>query len=99
VKQATLDAIAPLLEVLRAHPALREVRPTEFQVDGRDFLHFHEDDHGVDADVLLTEGRVSLPVSSSAEQTELLERIGPELASLEARARDRQRRGRERRAR
>jgi hypothetical protein len=42
---------------------------------------------------------VSLPVSSSAEQTELLERIGPELASLEARARDRQRRGRERRAR
>jgi hypothetical protein len=94
VKQATLAAIAPLLEVLRAHPALSEVRPAEFELDGRGFLHFHEERGGVVADVLLAEGRVTLPVSSRAEQAELLERIEHSLASLEARKRDRQRRGR-----
>lgn len=93
MKKATLDAIAPLLDVLRAHPALSEVRPTEFQLDGGDFLHFHEEPGGVVADVRLTEGRVSMPVSSSSEQAELLERIDHSLSSLDARARDRQRRG------
>jgi hypothetical protein len=99
MKQATLDAIAPLLEVLRAHRTLSEVRPTEFQLDGRDFLHFHEEPGRVVADVRLAEGRVSLPVSSSAEQADFLERIDESLSSLEARERDRQRRGRERRPR
>ena len=94
MKQATLDAIAPLLDVLRAHPALSEPRETEFEVGGREFLHFHEGRGGVVADVLLTEGRVSLPVSSSAEQAELLERIDHNLELLEARERDRQHRGR-----
>ena len=97
MKQATLDAIAPLLEVLRAHPALSEVRPTEFLLDGRDFLHFHEEQDEVVADVRLAEGRVSLRVSSSAEQAEFLERIDHTLLSREARERDRQRRGRGRR--
>jgi len=99
VKQATLDRIAPLLEVLRAHPGLSEVRPTEFQLDGRDFLHFHDEPDGVFADVRLTEGRVSMPVSSSSEQAELLERIDHSLSSLDARVRDRHRRGRQRRHR
>lgn len=94
MKQATLDRIAPLLEELRAHPALSEVRPTEFELDGREFLHFHEQPDGVVADVRLAEGRVSMPVSSRSEQAELLERIDHSLESLEARARDRRRRGR-----
>ena len=97
MKQATLDAIAPILSVLRAHPALSEVRPAEFQLDGRNFLHFHDERDGVVADVLLTEGRVSMAVSSSSEQAELLERIDRSLASLEVRERDRRRRGRRRR--
>jgi hypothetical protein len=41
MKRTALDRIAPLLDVLRAHPALREVRPTVFHLNGRDFLHFH----------------------------------------------------------
>jgi hypothetical protein len=96
VKQATLDRIAPLLAELRAHPALSEVRLAEFQVAGRDFLHFHDGPDGVAADVLLTQGRVSMRVSSSAEQADLLDRIDDSLESLDARARDRQRRGRTR---
>jgi hypothetical protein len=94
VRQATLDRIAPLLEELRAHPALSEVRPTEFHAGGREFLHFHDHADGVVADVLLTEGRVSMPVTSRAEQADLLERIDESLESLDARARDRERRGR-----
>jgi hypothetical protein len=96
MKQATLDGIAPVLAELRAHPALSEVRPTEFEVDGREFLHFHDEPDGVVADVRLAEGRVSMSVSSRAEQAELLERIDESLSSLDARARDRQRRGRRR---
>ena len=96
MKQATLDRIAPLLEELRAHPALSEARPAEFHVDGREFLHFHDDPDGVVADVLLTEGRMSMRVTSVAEQAELLDRIDHSLESLDARALDRRRRGRRR---
>jgi hypothetical protein len=97
MRGATFDRIAPLLDALRAHPALLEVRPTEFQLDGRDFLHFHDEPEGVVADVRLAEGRVSMPVSSSAEQAEFLDRIDHALSSFDVRLRDRQRRHRRRR--
>jgi hypothetical protein len=99
MRRATLDRIAPLLDVLRAHPALLEVRPTEFQLHGRDFLHFHDEPDGVVADVRLAEGRVSMPVSSSSEQAEFLERIDHTLVSVDIRVRDRQRRGHQQRDR
>lgn len=109
MKRTALDRIAPLLDVLRAHPALREVRPTVFHLNGRDFLHFHviivsstgledryDEPGGVFADVRLTKGFVRMPVSSRSEQAELLERIDQSLSSLDSRVRDRQRRGRRR---
>ena len=99
MRRTTLDCITPLLEVLRAHPALREVRPTVFHLNGRDFLHFHDEPEGIRADVRLTKSFVRLPVSSSAEQLELLERIEQSLSSLDAHVRDRQRRGCQRRCR
>jgi hypothetical protein len=94
MRHTTLDCIAPLLEALRAHPALRETRPTVFQLNGRDFLHFHDEPEGVFADVRLTKSFVRAPVSSHSEQMELLERIDHSLSSLDTRVRDRQRRGR-----
>lgn len=103
MKRAALDRIAPLLDVLRAHSALREVRPTVFHLNDRDFLHFHiilhshDEPGGVFADVRLTKGIVRMPVSSRSEQAELLERIYESLSSLDSRVRDRQRRGRRRR--
>jgi hypothetical protein len=93
MKRTTLDRIAPLLDILRAHPALREPRPTVFQLNDRDFLHFHDEPEGIFADVRLTNGFVRLPVSSHSEQLELLERIDRSLSSLDAHVRDRQRRG------
>ena len=99
MKDSTLEAIAPLLNALRAYSVLDEIRPTAFHLKGRDFIHFHETALGVVADVLLSKGRVQMPVSSDAEQAELLERIELQLSSLQARGvrgRSRTRRRRER---
>ena len=81
MKAATLACIAPLLEYLRAHPALREVRPTVFHLDGRDFIHFHEEAAGIVADVRLAKGQIRMPVSLESEQAELLERLEETLAA------------------
>lgn len=81
MKAQTLERLAPLLAVLRASPALAEVRPAAFHLDGRDFLHFHDEADGLFADVRLTKGRVRLPVATRAEQAELLDRIEAQLSS------------------
>lgn len=94
MKRATLEILGPLLEILRAHRSLEEVRPATFQLDGRPFLHFHEEADGVFADVLLAKGRVHVRVSSRAEQADLVERIDPILESAERRHRSRRRGGR-----
>jgi len=84
MKHTTLARIAPLLEELRRHPSLREVRPTVFYVNDRDFLHFHDEREGVFADVRLARAFVRLPVSTRAEQFELLGRIDECLSSLDS---------------
>jgi hypothetical protein len=97
LKVSTLHSLSPLLDVLRAHPALREVRRAEFALDEKDFVHFHEDSDGVFADVRLKEvGRVHMPVSSPAQQAEFLERIDRTLEALERRGEMRGRRSRNR---
>jgi hypothetical protein len=95
LRASTLHSLSPLLDVLRAHPALWEVRRAEFALDDKDFVHFHEDSDGVFADVRLKEeGRVHMPVSSPAQQAEFLERIGRTLEALERREEMRGRKGR-----
>lgn len=94
MKRSSLRRIAPLLEALRAHPALCEIRPTHFLLDGNDFLHFHDDDGRIVADAILSKGRVSMPVSSIEEEAEFMERIDRILASLRSRERNRDRRRR-----
>jgi hypothetical protein len=94
MKSATLESLEPLLNLLRDHASLSEVRPAEFHLKGRGFLHFHEEPDGLVADVLLNAGRLRMPVTSSAQQAEFLERIADILESLERRTRDGGRRGR-----
>ncbi len=84
MKDSTLETLATLLGVLRAYPVLDEVRLTAFHRNGRDFIHFHEGSEGLFADVRLSKGRVRMPVSTRAEQAELLERIEEKLSSLES---------------
>jgi hypothetical protein len=100
---ATFARIQPLLEQLRARAVLREPRPGVFpgvfELKSRAFLHFHDDPSGVFADVRLAEGFVRMPVTSSSEQSDFLERIDECLSSIESRATDRGRRMRRRTAR
>jgi len=98
MKRASLETLAPLLAELRDNPALEEIRLAEFLLDGQPFLHFHEDDDGVTADVLLTKRRVSLPVSTAGQQAELLDQVYQALSVLESRELDRRRRRRMRTA-
>ncbi len=83
MKRTTLERIAPLDE-LRRHPALHEVNPAAFHLDNQNFLHFHDFDDGIFADVRLAKGFLRLPVSSRAEQAELLGQIHERLAALDA---------------
>jgi len=87
-----LAFISPLLEELRARPVLRERRPGVFYIKSRPFLHFHDDPSGIFADVRLAEDFVRLPVTSSSEQSDLLERIDNCLTAIESRSLDRRRR-------
>lgn len=96
MRQAVLEQIAPLLALLRANPALVEIRPTAFHLDGRDFVHFHDERNEVVADVRLARGVVRMPVGTAVEQAELLGQIDDCLTALESRVRDRRRRKRER---
>ena len=70
---ATLARISPLLEDLRSRTVLREVRPGVFTLQSRAFIHFHDDDDGIFADVRLAEAFVRMPVTSRSEQADLLE--------------------------
>jgi hypothetical protein len=97
MREVTLAQIAPLLEILRANPALREVRPTMFHLNGRNFVHFHDYPDGVVADVRLVKGVVRMPVSSPEGQAEFLDRIEECLSSVESRACGRERGGGSRR--
>ncbi len=82
MKTSTLEILAPLLQVLRGYSVLDEVRPAAFHLEGRDFIHFHEEPNGLFADALLARGRVRMPVSTAAEQAELLERMEEKLSAL-----------------
>lgn len=82
----TLARITPLLEELRTHSVLREKRPGVFYLKSREFLHFHDDPTGVFADVRLADEFVRLPVTSEAEQLEMLDRIDDCLSTVESRS-------------
>lgn len=84
MKQSAFDTLAPLLNALRSYSVLEEVRPAAFHLDGRDFIHFHDEPDGLFADVRLTRGRIHLPVATASEQAELLERIEEQLVALES---------------
>jgi hypothetical protein len=72
------------------------MRPGVFYLKSRSFLHFHDDPSGVFALVRLADDFVRLPVTSSDDQSDLLERIDhcPSIAESRHTAK---RRGRRRR--
>lgn len=87
VREETLDKLAPLLSVLRGYTVLQEVRAGVFHLDGKDFVHFHDDPDGLWADVRLARGRVRRSVVDAASQADLLDEIESRLDSIERRTR------------
>jgi hypothetical protein len=88
MKHAGREALArlfPLLQELRARPALHERSHGVFSLRSRAFLHFHEDASGLYADVRLGEEFVRLPASSREEQARLLQEIDAHLARVPVR--------------
>ena len=53
----TLDQLEPLIERLRAIPALKEKSRGVFYLKSRAFLHFHEDPKGLFADIRTADGK------------------------------------------
>lgn len=74
-----LERIGWLLEQLRAEGGLKERTPGTFQRRSRAFLHFHEHEGSVLADVRLATAPGSeferFPVDTKRQQRELLKRI------------------------
>ena len=97
MKQAgpgTLARMSPLLEALRARPALRERRPGVFELESQPFLHFHCDETEIFADIRVSGEFIRMPVTSSSQQFDLLERVDECLSAIEDRAENRRRRRR-----
>jgi hypothetical protein len=69
---AAFEALSDLLESLRSRTALIERRPGIFYVNGKAFLHFHEDPAGLFADLRLANDWQRFPVNSPGERAEIL---------------------------
>jgi hypothetical protein len=79
---ATLKALGPLLDELRALPGLSERTPGSFYRKSRAYLHFHEDRAGWFADVKLQPGPFTrLPVSTPLQRRQLLARVVADLGA------------------
>ena len=84
----TLRQLEPLLERLRALPALSERKPGIFYRGASAFLHFHEDPAGVFADAKL-DGRAfsRFKLNGLLESEELLAKVSASLSAHRASAR------------
>jgi hypothetical protein len=77
-----LNALEPLLARLRSIGQLKEKKRGIFYFQNRSFLHFHEDQAGLFADVSAGGKSWRLRVSDPAERDALLETIEAALSSI-----------------
>jgi hypothetical protein len=70
-----LDALADLLEEIRAYPGLREPKRGTFYRRSSAFLHFHEDPAGFFADVKIGDTFRRFPVNTATQRRALLRRV------------------------
>ena len=80
----TLDALGDLLESIRRDRRLTERRKGAFYRGQSAFLHFHEDDVGLYADLRTGVGWARVPVASAQQRRGLLAQV---LATLDLRER------------
>jgi hypothetical protein len=73
--ESALDRLEPLLTSLRDIPTLREKARGTFSRGSRAFVHFHEDDAGLFADVRFDDEFERIDVTTVAKQQRLVRRI------------------------
>ncbi len=56
MRQETIDALSILLNFLKSYEILNEVKPTNFHLNGKGFIHFHDEPDGLWADIFLSKG-------------------------------------------
>lgn len=69
-----LDALANLLEAIRAYDVLQERTPGSFYYKRKGFLHFHEDPAGLFADVKCGQDWERMRASTASERRAVLAR-------------------------
>ncbi|NEQ54820.1 MAG: hypothetical protein F6K11_32645 [Leptolyngbya sp. SIO3F4] len=80
--EKTITALAPLLEQIRPLPGLKEKKPGIFYRKSRAFLHFHEDNDKIYADVRLQEPDFQrFPVTTQDEQSIFLKTVQESISS------------------
>ena len=84
MRKETIENLAMLLNFLRNYEILSEVRPTNFRLNGKGFIHFHDESNGLWADIFLSKGRLRMPSNTASEQAEVIGTIEPTLESLES---------------
>ena len=72
-----LQILEPVLRELRRVPGLTERKPGIFYRGSVAFLHFHEDEAGIFADVKEGKEFARYPVKTPADQKRLLRTINP----------------------
>ena len=84
MRQETIEALSILLNFLRSYEILNEVKPTNFHLNGKGFIHFHDEPDGLWADIFLSKGRLRMPANTASEQADVIGTIEPTLESLES---------------
>ena len=89
MRQQTIEALSILLNFLRSYEILNEVKPTNFHLNGKKFIHFHDEPYGLWADIFPSKGVIRMPDNTASEQADVIGNIKPILESLESGAKKR----------
>ena len=84
MRQETIDTLSILLNFLKSYEISNEVKPTNFHLNGKGFIHFHDEPDGLWADIFLSKRRLRMPANTDSEQADVIGTIEPTLESLES---------------
>ena len=57
MRPSTADSLSTVLDFLRSFEGLTKDRQTQFLLNGKNFIHFHDENDGIWADVFFSAGR------------------------------------------
>ena len=84
MRHETNETLEMLLNFLRSYEILSEMKPTNFHLNGKGFIHFHDEPDGLWADIFLSKGRLRMPANTASEQADVIGTIETTLESLES---------------